>query len=119
MADHIIIITNKQNTTTKFKKFANQYPTSPDCEGNCLAVEEADACLLLIVTIRLTLQTRNLDTPVFFLSNFLVSILIVFNVSKPTTTFETPCIQFFLERMGVCDVYQGTVNIVCNAIFQR
>jgi hypothetical protein len=54
-----------------------------------------------------------------FFSNFLVLILIVFKVSNPTTTLETPCIQFFLERMGVCDVYQGTVNIVRNAMFQR
>jgi hypothetical protein len=43
----------------------------------------------------------------------------VFKISKPTTTSETQCIQFFRKRMGVCDVYRGTVNIVRNAIFQR
>jgi hypothetical protein len=57
---------------------ANQDPKSPDCEGTCLAVKGADDCLALIVTIRLTLQTRILDTQVT-----VPLIFSDFSISKP------------------------------------
>jgi hypothetical protein len=115
LADH----NKKKNTTTKFENFAHQYPTSPDCEGTCLAVEEVDACLLLIVPIRLDSSNTDFRHSGNFLSNFLVLIQLVFKTSKQTATSETQCIQFFRKQMGVCDVNRGTVNIVRNAILQR